>query len=280
MIEKKIVSKRDGFTLIELLVVVSIIALLVSILLPALSQAREQARKTKDAVHMHQLGVAIAAYAAENEDHVLEPCRKGVSSATEAPAPWVSYVAFEFADNNPPYDDIIGNYNLASLYLNKTINDPEIFYCPGLRASNEIINGQGDTIAVYMYETYHQPGYPWPIPKRWLTRISYNYYPQSKNKRWRPTNLGFFPGEFPMYTDKLSDLSANYSLLTDLIYDLKSLPFQKHDEASGLNALFGDMHVIWSNNDDAFDPVLWENPGGRPGDIPGLYLQILSRLRP
>lgn len=58
---------RDrGFTLIELLVVVAIIALLISILLPSLGAAREQARTSKCAANMKQVGIAFGSYLAEN----------------------------------------------------------------------------------------------------------------------------------------------------------------------------------------------------------------------
>src|SRR5687768_14480667 len=56
-----------AFTLVELLVVISIIALLVGILLPALGQAREQARFTTCGANLHQVGLAIAAYATDHK---------------------------------------------------------------------------------------------------------------------------------------------------------------------------------------------------------------------
>jgi prepilin-type N-terminal cleavage/methylation domain-containing protein/prepilin-type processing-associated H-X9-DG protein len=57
----------EGFTLIELLVVVAIIALLIGILLPALGKAREQGRAITCANNIRQVGVAAAAYLAEND---------------------------------------------------------------------------------------------------------------------------------------------------------------------------------------------------------------------
>lgn len=58
--------RTRGFTLIELLVVVAIIAVLMALLLPALSQAREQAKKTVCGSNLRQVGIAINIYASQN----------------------------------------------------------------------------------------------------------------------------------------------------------------------------------------------------------------------
>lgn len=56
-----------GFTLLELLFVIATIGILAAILLPALARARETARRTSCLNNLVQLGMAMQAYASENE---------------------------------------------------------------------------------------------------------------------------------------------------------------------------------------------------------------------
>ncbi|MBN1556493.1 MAG: prepilin-type N-terminal cleavage/methylation domain-containing protein [Phycisphaerae bacterium] len=61
-------NQKFGFTLIELLVVIAIISLLVSILVPSLQKAKDLAKQAVCTTRMRSFGLAVAQYAAENND--------------------------------------------------------------------------------------------------------------------------------------------------------------------------------------------------------------------
>lgn len=64
-------TKKSGFTLIELLVVIAIIAILAAILFPVFSRARENARKSRCASNLKQIGVAMAQYTQDYDERFI-----------------------------------------------------------------------------------------------------------------------------------------------------------------------------------------------------------------
>jgi prepilin-type N-terminal cleavage/methylation domain-containing protein/prepilin-type processing-associated H-X9-DG protein len=59
----------NGFTFIELLVVIAIIGILAAILLPAISQAKAKALRIQCVTNLHQLGIGLQAFAADNHGY-------------------------------------------------------------------------------------------------------------------------------------------------------------------------------------------------------------------
>src|SRR4051794_5732011 len=59
-----------AFTLVELLVVIGIIGVLTALLFPTLRKAREAAIKTQCASNLHQWGISLMAYSAQNRQRI------------------------------------------------------------------------------------------------------------------------------------------------------------------------------------------------------------------
>jgi len=58
--------QKAGFTLIELVVVIAIIAILAALLLPVLTRAKQRASQAACTSNLHQLGIALQSFVAEN----------------------------------------------------------------------------------------------------------------------------------------------------------------------------------------------------------------------
>ena len=259
--------KYKGFTLIELLVVVSVVAILLSITMPTLVLAKETAKKLICSSNLHAVGIGLVTYEQEHA-YRLPPQydRWGPVSQTydnQYIEPWASYVAYH--QDETMVTGALQPLQLAYLWQQRSLEDPAVFYCTSQ-------SGRGNQ-KPYTYDYYTSDGkYQWGtfIPTKVngspddKIRVSYHYWLHGKSF--------------------LADLS-NRPVVFDNIQHWNSVAHTQNDQPRGINALYGDGHVSFSNDDALFELELWNGgpsagPWDGPGNDPVLFKKILSRLTP
>jgi prepilin-type N-terminal cleavage/methylation domain-containing protein len=118
------VMGRYGFTLIELLVVIAVIAILAAFLLPALQAAREAAQGAVCLNNLHQAGVGLEAYRADNEVHVDYDGAYDDGSRPVALHPWCEWIT------GSANKDIARFFSGMGWGTTSYVSDLKVFMCP------------------------------------------------------------------------------------------------------------------------------------------------------
>jgi prepilin-type N-terminal cleavage/methylation domain-containing protein len=268
--------RHHGFTLIELLVVIAIIAILAAMLLPALTSAKERAKRISCLSNLKQLGLGIFIYAGDSGDTV-PACSYAAGGAA-----YNTYVLWEQAGaNGLAVPATTQATNTGILFRTGAMPSGKVFYCPSVTPGMD---------QRFTYDNYITASGVWPaysvLPgSSTYVRSSYSYYPQT-DQFITPAvaTSGYITAK------KTTQMRANRSMMTDLIYEWSTIPHRAGKNPTAINVLWGDSHAGVLTSKAVFNPdaTHWNvaasqaggwNAGPGEGGYSQNFLNILSLIQ-
>jgi prepilin-type N-terminal cleavage/methylation domain-containing protein len=240
-------TRRHGFTLVELLVVIAIIAVLLAVLLPSLQYAKSLAQRIQCSNKLKGIGQTVTFYA-DKFDGVL-PRSEIYKQSGKPDYNWHYYL---FSRDEPKGSTTYPWMNMGCFYGAGLITDARQFYCPATE-------GWLDEFKGYCYSgpfgtrpfdpkvAGDNPGwirvtrgYVWaPQTKTVLSTTDLAKY-SNAGAGGQNDDFWNYAEKFPAYATKLSDLSQNKAISSDVQFHAV-----KGSGWSG-DAVFPDTHVTFS----------------------------------
>jgi len=133
---KHVAGNRRAFTLIELLVVIAVVSIIAAILFPVFAKVREKGRQTACAGNEKQMGLAILAYAQDNDE-----CLPNRSSVAQDYSwkfeiyPYIKSTRIYQCPSNPSRE--LDDYNTATGLVNDDAPDFLASYAANRGSGND-----------------------------------------------------------------------------------------------------------------------------------------------
>ncbi|MCL2645723.1 MAG: prepilin-type N-terminal cleavage/methylation domain-containing protein [Phycisphaerales bacterium] len=258
-------NRSRAFTLVELLVVVAIVVLLISLLLPTLSKAKDRTKQVRCAANLHEIGIALNAYAHNNKGIVVNGCYYFPATIQQCFWPeslWVDGVVTvrsnQIKGNSyPTITDANGN-TISYPMLKGTsgqnfVCGRGVFYCPGYQLPESSLAGGGSGVYAATAATYGFGVFAgsvlWGSGGSWGVGANVgdgpNNLPRShfnimRPQYWVPSHIVLCDGGAGMFRT-----GAGWG---------SQYPDVKQRHFNGANYLMGDMSVEWNRDSYADVP--------------------------
>ncbi len=254
---------KKGFTLIELLVVISIIAVLLSILMPALNKVKEKAKIIVCKTNLHNIGLALTAYATEYDDGLpdIDP------SAMTAPSnsAYQNHTWYLWGKDQSSDPDF--GWHVNPRPLGRYIESDDVYECPADNRPNPEVWFTSPSKTYTFYDGYGN-SYPYNCA------VLADAAPYDGDLGWNGVKV-LWKNKYskvprPSHTVASGDAtSTTYMAYTMPAFDYY-LEFLIHDKKEpGTNLLFLDGHATYLTMPQALPDVVYNKdytlvlPGSR-----------------